>query len=349
MNLLDFDYHLPKALIAQMPSDKRDHSNLMIVSRNTGQIEHSRFYEITKYLEAGDLLVLNNTKVMHVKLIGRRKTGALIDILLLDETGNGVWEIMINSRGKIKRDEDLYFNGGLFKGSLLKENNKWLIDFKDVSVTDLISSVGNAPLPPYIKRERADNTYVSFDRERYQTIYAEKEGAIAAPTAGLHFTVELIDRIKQKGVSLAYITLHVGKGTFEPIRSDDLSKHIMKMEYYEVPLETISRLKEALKYNKRIIAVGTTVCRTLEHIANNINRDELANTDGLKGWTDLFIYPPYSFKLVKGLITNFHLPKGTPLILASAFGERKNILNAYQEAINNNYRFFSYGDAMFII
>lgn len=355
MKIAEFDYNLPKHLIAQLPSDKRDHSKLMVVSHLSEQIEHRYFYDIIKYLNTSDVLVLNNTKVLPVKLVAQRQTGGLVELLLVCEIKPGIWEILINSRGKIKSQETISFENNI-TGKVFYENRKWLINFDNENIHNLIPSIGKAPLPPYIKRTKKTDPHDKLDKERYQTVYAVKTGAIAAPTAGMHFTNELLDKIKDKGIIVVYLTLHIGRGTFEPIRCEDITNHRMYKESFEVLPETIATLIKARRNNQRIIAVGTTVCRTLETIAEHIivskpfmSPSLIRGDGGIRGWTDLFIHPPYKFKLVTGLITNFHLPRGTPLILTCAFGGKDKVLTAYQKAITHNYRFFSYGDAMLLL
>lgn len=351
LRMEEFNYNLPASFIAQLPSEKRDYSRLMVVSRHTGEIKHHHFFEITDYLSAGDVLILNNTKVQPLKLIGKRRTGGLVEVLLVKETGAGTWECLFNSRGKIKENETIEFfssgNHAILTGILSYKDQRRLIQFNQPDFLDIILQLGKAPLPPYIKRPKENDAYENLDKERYQTVYALKNGSIAAPTAGLHFTEELLEKIKRKNIRVVYITLHVGRGTFEPIRTDDISKHIMEKEYYEVSPEVIGILYNAVRNKQRIIAVGTTVCRTLETIADHIIKGD--GTKSITGWTGLFISPPYQFKIVNTLLTNFHLPKGTPLVLTCAFGGKDKVFRAYEEAIEHGYRFYSYGDAMLIL
>jgi S-adenosylmethionine:tRNA ribosyltransferase-isomerase len=347
----EFNYELPSSFIAQLPSKRRDHSKLMVISRHDGKTRHHHFHEIIDCFSAGDVLVLNNTKVLPLKLIGKRKTGGVFEVLLLKEIEKGVWECLSGNSGKIKENEPLEFSSKetakTLTGTMHYENRRKLIRFSRPDSLNLVLQLGKAPLPPYIKRRKDNDAYEKLDKTRYQTVYALKDGSIAAPTAGLHFTEDLMKKIKEKGVQIVYITLHVGRGTFEPIRTDDLSKHVMGKEYYEVPPETTGILRDAFLNKRRIIAVGTTACRTLETIADCIIKD--CQTETLSGWTDLFISPPYQFKIVNTLLTNFHLPKGTPLILTCAFGGKDKVFNAYQEAMKHGYRFYSYGDAMLLL
>ncbi|MBI4833625.1 MAG: tRNA preQ1(34) S-adenosylmethionine ribosyltransferase-isomerase QueA [Planctomycetes bacterium] len=347
----DFNYELPASFIAQLPYEQRDYSRLMVISRYDEKIYHKHFLEIVDYLSEGDVLVLNNTKVLPLKLIGKRKTGGITEVLLVKEIEPGLWECLANNRGKTKENEPLEFSSKettkTITGMLHCKNREKLIRFVQPDSRDIVLQLGKAPLPPYIKRRKDNDTYEKLDKARYQTVYALKDGSIAAPTAGLHFTEDLLKKIKRKNIHIAYITLHVGRGTFEPIRTDDISKHIMGKEYYEVPPETISILHNAFTNKQRIIAVGTTACRTLETTADYIIKG--SGPKPLTGWTDLFISPPYQFKIITTLLTNFHLPKSTPLILTCTFGGKNNILRAYREAIANGYRFYSYGDAMLIL
>lgn len=325
-----FDYNLPKELIAQMPEEKRDESRLMILDRADGKILHKKFYEIADFLEQGDVLVVNDTKVIPARIFGKDKKKR--EILLINQVSPVLWEVFVKPQRGLKLGEDLFFNGNSIYGKILQRTEKgmYLAEFSEELP---LSDIGYAPLPPYIKRDYSKSEMHEYDKIRYQTVYSKNPGAIAAPTAGLHFTEELIAKIKSKGVAITSITLHVGIGTFRPVRAENIENHKMHSEWFNIPEETTELLKSA----KRVIAVGTTSARSLE-----------TTIEGT-GYTNLFIYPPYRFKVIDGLITNFHLPKSTLLMLVSAFAGRELIMKAYEEAIRERYRFFSYGDAMMIV
>jgi len=317
----------------------------MVLFRKTGIIEHRRFSEISNYIRPGDLLVLNNTKVLPARVIGRRAFGASVELLFLEELRGNCWKALIKSNAKLKSGEKIFFNNNLHSANLLKKelNGSWQVEFdRCIDMKEFLRQEGEMPLPPYIKRSKINNTYSSVDKERYQTVFAQKEGAVAAPTAGLHFTENTIRDIKGCGAEIEYITLHVGAGTFSPIKAEEIRHHHMQKEYYECPKGIIKKLQQTKKRKGRIIATGSTSCRVLETIA----MDDISPQ--FSGFTDLFIYPPYNFKNVDMLITNFHLPKSTLLLLVSAFAGRENILNAYEEAKRKGYRFYSYGDCMMI-
>ncbi|HHT9126905.1 MAG TPA: tRNA preQ1(34) S-adenosylmethionine ribosyltransferase-isomerase QueA [Candidatus Brocadiia bacterium] len=356
MRLSDFDYELPHELIAQHPLPVRDESRLLVLNRKTGNIEHRKFFNIVEYLNTGDVLVLNDTKVIPAKLIGKRQTGAKVEALLIKQDNNGNWHAMLNTNAKLRIGEEIIFEDGAIRGTLADrpQPKGWIIHLESLQPSalspqpctlDVLSRVGRIPLPPYIKRVVSDEQRAmsNEDRERYQTVFAQKEGAIAAPTAGLHFTDTLLDKIKCRGIEIVFVTLHVGPGTFLPIEFEDIEKHVMQREYYEFPEKSASVISQAKKEGRRIIAVGSTSCRVLEATARS------GTTEVSSGWTNLFIYPPYRFKVVDVLITNFHLPKTTLLLLVSAFAGRKEILTAYEIAKKERYRFYSYGDAMLII
>lgn len=362
MRLSELDYHLPKELVAQKPAKPRDRSRLLILDRKTGKIKHRRFNNIVDYLNKGDILALNNTRVIPCRLIGARQSGGLADILLCqnDQKDNSIWTALINFNRRLKENETFTLvDDKSIKITLLKRlAGGWQIKISPaIDIKDL-ETLGKMPLPPYIKRPKTGDRQIKSDKDCYQTVYAERDGSIAAPTAGLHFTRPLLDRLIKKGVRIVYITLHVGVGTFKPIKSNDIKNHRMEQEYFEVSPETARVLLEAYRDKKRVIAVGTTVCRALETISGQIRmlmihpwleKQRVMRASLIRGWTDLFIHPPYQFNIVQSLVTNFHLPHGTPLALASAFAGRDKIMNAYQEAINKKYRFYSYGDAMMII
>jgi S-adenosylmethionine:tRNA ribosyltransferase-isomerase len=343
--LSDYDYYLPKESIAQQPLENRDDSRLLVLHRNTGRIEHRKFNEIADYFSPGDFLVLNDTKVLPARLQGNRIGGASIELLFIEDTGGERWKVLIKSNAKLKAGEEIYVGNNSISARLLdRVEGTWLIEFnKKNTVKELLHRIGVMPLPPYIKRAKNQDALFSLDRERYQTVFAQKEGAIAAPTAGLHFTIDTLEKIRKRGVETGFVTLHVGLGTFSPIKTEDIRDHLMHKEYYECSQEIIQKIKRTKEQNRRVIATGSTSCRVLETIAGN------GNSPQLSGWTNLFIYPPYTFQYVDVLLTNFHLPKTTLLVMASAFAGRENIMNAYEIAKNEGYRFFSYGDCMMII
>lgn len=336
----DFDYYLPENLIAQTPLEKRDESRMMVLDRHTGAIEHKHFYDIIDYLNKGDVLVLNNTKVIPARLFGvKENTEAHIEILLLKNIKDNTWECLAKPAKRVKEGTIISFGNGLLKAkcTMVGEEGIRHLDFiYDGIFYEILDKLGTMPLPPYIKEKLED-------QGRYQTVYAKEEGSAAAPTAGLHFTEDLLNKIKSKGITICYITLHVGLGTFRPVNVEDVTKHKMHSEFYTMNKETAQILNTAKKESRRIISVGTTTTRTLETIIAKYGQ-----FGEYSGWTDIFIYPGFKFKAIDGLITNFHLPKSTLVMLVSAFASREIILNAYQEAVKNEYRFFSFGDSMFI-
>ena len=332
----DFDFELPSELIAQTPLEKRDASKLLVLDKETGEIEHKHFTDIIDYLEKGDVLVINDTKVIPARLFGiKEETKAVIEILMLKDIGDNKWECLAKPAKRIKIGTVVKFSDKLSAKCIdVKEEGIRIFEFiYDGILFEILDELGTMPLPPYIHEKLKD-------KNRYQTIYAKNEGSAAAPTAGLHFTTELLNKIKEKGVIIAPITLHVGLGTFRPVNVTDVTKHKMHSEFYMMSKETAEIL---INHTKRIIAVGTTSVRTLETIMNLYGKFKECS-----GWTDIFIYPGYQFKAVDCLITNFHLPKSTLIMLVSAFATKEYIMNAYQEAIDNKYRFFSFGDSMFI-
>ena len=340
MDVNEFDYELPEELIAQDPVEDRSSSRLLVVNRKTGELSHRHFRDITEELNPGDCLVLNNTKVIPARLFGIREgTGAMVEILLLKRREGDVWETLVRPGKKAKPGTVLDF-GGLMKGTVtdIVEDGNRLIHFTyDGFFEEILDQLGEMPLPPYI-------THKLQDRNRYQTVYAKVSGSAAAPTAGLHFTKELLEQVKAKGVDVVEITLHVGLGTFRPVKAEKVEDHHMHSEFYMVDEDAAARINRARKEGGRIIAVGTTSCRTLESAS-----DENGLLRPGSGWTDIFIYPGYHFKIVDALITNFHLPKSTLMMLVSALAGRDLIRKAYTEAIRERYRFFSFGDAMFIV
>jgi len=330
----EFDYYLPKELIAQEPVEPRDSSRLMVIHRKTGEIEHRIFRDIVNYLEEGDLLVLNTTKVIPARLLGRKETGAKVEIFLLEKMKEGVWKCLVKPGSKVKIGAKVLI-GDLIARCLERfPDGARLMEFEPGN-DSVIFSHGKTPLPPYIKKD--------VPSDRYQTVYAKEEGAVAAPTAGLHFTEELLKKLENNGVKFAEVILHVSLGTFRPVKAERVEDHKMEEEYYKVPEATVKAIEETLKRGRRIVAVGTTVVRTLETIVRLPKRREY------EGKTDLFIYPPFEFKLVSALITNFHLPKSTLLMLVSAFAGKDLIMKAYKIAIEKRYRFFSFGDACLIL
>lgn len=336
----DFYFDLPPELIAQDPLENRSDSRLLMLNKSTGEISHHIFHEIIDYLNAGDCLVLNNTKVIPARLMGvREDTGAAVEVLLLKRKDNDIWETLVKPGKKARPGMKLVFGGGLLRAEVLdvvEEGNR-LIKFSYEGVFEaVLDSLGEMPLPPYI-------THKLNDKNRYQTVYAKYEGSAAAPTAGLHFTKELLEKIEKKGVDIAYVTLHVGLGTFRPVKVENILEHHMHSEYYQISEEAAQKINKAKENGGRVICVGTTSCRTIESAADNNGR--LSESSGN---TEIFIYPGYSFKVMDALITNFHLPESTLLMLVSALAGRENVLHAYEEAIKERYRFFSFGDAMFI-
>lgn len=340
MRVEDFDYDLPEELIAQTPLEKRDASRLLVLDKKSGELEHRHFYDIIDYLEEGDTLVLNNTKVLPARLIGEKEeTKAVIEILLLKNIADDTWECLAKPARRIKVGTIVTFGNGKLKAKCIKEENDGIRHFTliyDGILLEILEELGTMPLPPYIHEKLSDQT-------RYQTVYAKEVGSAAAPTAGLHFTKELLAKIKEKKVNIAYITLHVGLGTFRPVSVEKVEDHEMHSEYYQMSKEVAELLTKTKKENHRIIAVGTTSTRTLETIMTKYHEFRECS-----GWTNIFIYPGYEFKAIDCLITNFHLPKSTLVMLVSALAGREYILNAYKEAVEKKYRFFSFGDAMLI-
>ena len=341
MNVEEFDYDLPESLIAQPPLKDRDQSRLLVLGRNSGNIEHKHFKDVINYLETGDTLVLNDTRVMPARLFGlKEETGAKVEMLMLTRIENNDWEVLLKPAKRIKVGNKLSFGEGKIIAECIEELDQggriMRLHYEGI-LEERLNELGEMPLPPYIK-ERLD------DPDRYQTVYVKESGSAAAPTAGLHFTDELLDEIRAKGINIAFITLHVGLGTFRPVSVEDINDHEMHSEYYQMTQETANLLNQTKKEGHRIISVGTTSTRTLETIRRDYNEFV-----AVSGWTDIFIYPGFTYKAIDGLITNFHLPKSTLVMLVSAFSSRENILNAYKEAVKLEYRFFSFGDAMLII
>jgi S-adenosylmethionine:tRNA ribosyltransferase-isomerase len=334
----DYDYNLPEELIAQTPLKNRSESRLMVLNREKQTYEHKHFSDILDYLTENDVLVLNDTKVIPARLIGHKvDTNAVIEILLLKDLGDNVWQTLARPQKRVKIGSIISFGEGLLKAECIEKEDMGICKFRliyDGILVEILDKLGEMPLPPYIHEKLQD-------KDRYQTVYAKHPGSAAAPTAGLHFTPELLGKIKAKGVELIYVTLHVGLGTFRPVEEEDLTNHVMHEEYYEISKEAADALNKAKAAGKRIVSVGTTSTRTLESAYDNGFKECCANTS-------IFIYPGYKFKAVDALITNFHLPKSTLIMLVSALAGREFILKAYNEAVKERYRFFSFGDAMFI-
>jgi S-adenosylmethionine:tRNA ribosyltransferase-isomerase len=341
MKTSDFNFNLPQELIAQEPLKDRASSRLLVMGKETGEIEHKHFRDIKDYLKEGDCLVINNTKVLPARLIGERKnTGARVEVLLLTRKQIDTWEVLVFPGKKARQGDRIVFGGGKLEAEVLEiiEGGNRIVKFTfDGLFENVLDELGEMPLPPYI-------THKLEDKNRYQTVYAEHDGSAAAPTAGLHFTPELMKEIEEMGVKIAHVTLHVGLGTFRPVKVDDVTNHEMHSEYYVVEQEQADIINDAKQAGGRIISVGTTSTRTLESVT-----DDKGIVRAKSGWTKIFIYPGYKFKVVDCLITNFHLPESTLIMLVSALAGKENVLNAYKIAVNNKYRFFSFGDAMFIV
>ena len=335
----DYYFNLPEELIAQDPMEKRDECKLLIIDKKTGEIEHHKFNEIINYLEPGDCLVLNNTKVIPARLLGEKEgTGAAVEILLLKRKEADVWETLVKPGKKLRLGARVSFGGGILKPEILDivdEGNRLVKFYYDGIWEEVLDRLGEMPLPPYI-------THKLQDKNMYQTVYAKYEGSAAAPTAGLHFTEKLLEDIKAKGVDMAFVTLHVGLGTFRPVKVDNVLEHHMHTEWYQVTQEAADKINKAKQNGHKVICVGTTSCRTIESAA-----DENGHLEACSGDTSIFIYPGYQFKVLDQLITNFHLPESTLVMLVSALAGREHVLNAYEEAIKEKYRFFSFGDACF--
>lgn len=341
MKTSDFYYDLPQELIAQDPLEDRSSSRLLHLDKETGAIEHTDFKHILQYLHPGDCLVINDTKVIPARLYGHKnETGAVIEILLLKRRENDIWECLVKPGKKARPGAEIIFGDGILTGEIIDivdEGNRLIQFHYDGIFEEILDQLGEMPLPPYI-------THKLQDKNRYQTVYARNEGSAAAPTAGLHFTKELLAQVEEMGVSIAHVTLHVGLGTFRPVKVDDVENHHMHSEFYVVEEEQARLINETKKNGGRVISVGTTSCRTLESAA-----DEDGILHAGSGWTEIFIYPGYQFKIIDGLITNFHLPESTLLMLVSALAGKEKIMHAYEEAVKERYRFFSFGDAMIII
>ena len=339
MKKSDFYFDLPEDLIAQTPIAQRDASRLMLLDRQTGAIQHRHFYDLPEYLRKGDCLVLNDSRVLPARLIGARPTGGSIELVLLRDLGENRWECLSRPGRKTRPGQEIFFGNGELKAvveEVTTGGNRIVRFLYEGIFLEILEKLGRMPLPPYIREELKDP-------ERYQTIYSRALGSAAAPTAGLHFTSELLDTIRSRGVSVVFVTLHVGLGTFRPVKEDEIEDHEMHAEYCMIPEETAHAVNAAKGNGHRVIAVGTTSCRTLESFAG-----EDGKLQPCSGWTDIFIYPGYRFKCIDALVTNFHLPESTLIMLVSALAGRENVLQAYQTAVQERYRFFSFGDAMFI-
>ena len=339
MKTHDFYYDLPEELIAQTPLEKRDTSRLMTLDRTTGEVGHKHFYDIIDYLNPGDCLVMNDSRVLPARLLGHRPTGGAVEVLLLRDLGNKCWECLCKPGRKMQVGSEVIFGNGELTATVkeVQDTGNRVVEFQYEGIfLEVLERLGKMPLPPYIKEELQD-------QERYQTVYSRELGSAAAPTAGLHFTTELLDKIRAKGVKTAFVTLHVGLGTFRPVKAEEVLDHHMHSELCMKSQQTADILNETKKNGGRIVCVGTTSCRTLESLVNDDGSFEAKSR-----WTDIFIYPGYTFKAMDALITNFHLPESTLVMLVSAFAGREKVLNAYNEAVKERYRFFSFGDAMFI-
>ena len=346
MNVSDFDYNLPENLIAQMPADKRENSKMLVLDRAANTIEHKHFFDIIDYIDENSILVLNNTKVIPARLYGTKDTGAKIEVFLLEPKENNNWSALIKPSKRVKPDTVITISDELKVRPVerFEDDGEWLVELiYEGNLFEILHKVGNIPLPPYIERKLTTDELKQFDKERYQTVYAKDEGSVAAPTAGLHFTKEILKKLEEKGVEIAYVTLNVGLGTFRPVKCENILDHKMHSETFEITQDAADKITKAKQQGKKLIAVGTTTVRTLE-TANQ----KFGCIKAFHDHSELFIYPPYEFKVVDNLITNFHLPKSTLLMLVSALAGKDFIFKAYQEAISNNYRFFSYGDCMYI-
>lgn len=341
MKTSDFYYELPEELIAQDPLENRSDSRLMVLDRETGEVSHRIFRDVIDYLNPGDCLVINDTKVIPARLIGSRpETGGKIEVLLLKRMENDVWETLVKPGRKMKVGDKVIFGDGLLTGEVIdvvEDGNRLVKFWYDGIFEEILDQLGQMPLPPYIKHQLKE-------KERYNTVYAIHDGSAAAPTAGLHFTPELLEAIREKGVEIASVTLHVGLGTFRPVKAEEITDHHMHSEFYQITEETAEKINRTKENGGRVICVGTTSCRTVESAGSEEGRLKACS-----GWTDIFIYPGYRFKVLDGLITNFHLPESTLVMLVSALAGREHILAAYEEAVREKYRFFSFGDAMLIL
>lgn len=345
MFVSEFDYELPEELIAQTPAKRRTASKMMVLNRTNKNIEHKHFFDIIDYLNEGDVLVLNDTKVIPARLLGQKLTGAHVEIFLLKELENKQWEALVKPSKRVNAGNIIKISDELSVRTLVRlDGGKWLVQLNYVGdIYEILNRVGQVPLPPYIERKMTTDEIKKLDAKRYQTVFAKHAGSVAAPTAGLHFTQDILKKIKKKGIKVCYVCLNVGLGTFKPVKCENILEHKMETETFEIPAKTAKIINEAKSAGKNIVAVGTTSVRTLETAFK-----QHGEIKACKGSSKLFIYPSYQFKVIDKLITNFHLPKSTLIMLVSAMAGTDFIMKAYQEAINNNYRFYSYGDCMFI-
>jgi len=340
MDKSNFFYELPPELIAQHPCERRDNSRLLVLDRENGRVYHKHFADIVDYLNEGDTLILNDTKVIPARIFGTKTSGAVVEFLLLKCLDDGCWECLAGPGKKAKTNDEFIFGDGLMRGkvkNVLENGNRVMEFICNGNIYEILDQIGNMPLPPYITEQLAD-------KDRYQTVYAKNLGSAAAPTAGLHFTDELFEKLKKKGVNVGFVTLHVGLGTFRPVKVEKIEDHVMHTESYHIPKETADLINSTKEAGKRVVCVGTTSCRTLESASSKDGRVEECSND-----TEIFIYPGYKFKCMDGLITNFHLPESTLIMLVSAFAGYESTMNAYKIAVEEKYRFFSFGDAMIII
>ena len=340
MKTHDFWYHLPEELIAQTPLEQRDGSRLLRLNKETGEVSHHHFFEVIDFLRPGDCLVMNDSRVLPARLLGHRPTGGAVEVLLLRDLGEKKWECLCKPGRKMQVGNEVIFGNGELTATVIevREDGNRIVEFHYEGIfLEVLERLGKMPLPPYIKEELQD-------QERYQTVYSREVGSAAAPTAGLHFTRELLEKIREKGIKTAFVTLHVGLGTFRPVKAEEITDHHMHAELCQISKETAEVLNETKRSGGRVICVGTTSCRTLESLVN-----EDGTFEAKSKWTEIFIYPGYTFKAMDGLITNFHLPESTLVMLVSAFAGRENVLAAYEEAVRQRYRFFSFGDAMCIL
>ncbi len=346
MQVSEYDYELPEGLIAQMPVEKRDNSRMMVLDRNTKTLKHHHFYDIVDLIDENSILVLNDTKVLPARLYGTKSTGARIEVFLLEEKEKTIWSCLIKPSKRVKPDTIIKISEKLQVRAIkrLEEDGEWLVEMLcNGEITNILHEVGNIPLPPYIQRKIQTEEIKNFDMNRYQTVYAQKEGSVAAPTAGLHFTKEILKKLNKRNIEIAYVTLNVGLGTFRPVKCTRIEDHKMHSETFEINAQTADMINKAKANGKKVVAVGTTTVRTLETAFK-----QFGCIKECKSSSELFIYPPYKFNITDELITNFHLPKSTLLMLVSAFAGKDFIFEAYEEAIKEKYRFFSYGDCMYI-
>ncbi len=341
----EFDYELPKELIAQTPSDKRENSRMMVLNRREESIEHKHFYDIVDYFGENDVIVLNNTRVIPARLYGHKETGALLEVFLLKQIAGKTWQVLLNPSKRVKEDMIIKISDELSLKVLTREDQgKWLVEmFYDGNFYEILDRVGKIPLPPYIERSLTDDQLKNLDYERYQTVYAQRRGSVAAPTAGLHFTSDILKKLENRGTQICYVTLNVGLGTFRPVKSENILEHKMDSEEYEISKETAKIITDGVKAGKKITAVGTTTVRTLETCMQKFDEILEVIDD-----STLFIYPGFKFRIVDRLLTNFHLPKSTLIMLVSAFAGKDFVFRAYDEAVREKYRFYSYGDCMLI-